>query len=116
MALGATLLALALDLVLLGLQGLVIKAFCKLCLATYAVNAVVAIALWPARQSKESPDALGRLALMAWAIALASVAGGVLAWNGALVARAANRAGALLGAPAASGTSRCAGRRRGASR
>ena len=74
-----------------------IKAFCKLCLATYAVNAVVAIALWPARQSKESPVALGRLALTAWAIAAAGIASGVLAWNGALGARAANRAGTLLG-------------------
>ena len=100
LALGATLLALVLDLVLLGLQGLVIKAFCKLCLATYAVNAVVAIALWPARQSKESPVAPGRLALTAWAIAAAGIASGVLAWNGALVARAANRAGTLLGPPA----------------
>jgi protein-disulfide isomerase/uncharacterized membrane protein len=100
LALGATLLALALDLVLLGLQGFVIKAFCRLCLATYAVNAVVAVALWPARRLKGGPAALGRLAFTAWAIAAAGIASGVFAWNGALVARAANRAGTLLGSPA----------------
>ncbi len=98
LALGATLAALALDLLLLGLQGFVIKAFCKLCLATYAVNAGVAIALWPARHPKDGPGALGRLAIMAWAIAATGIAGGVFSWNGALVARAANRAGTLLGA------------------
>jgi len=103
LVLGATLLALAVDIVLFGLQGFVIKAFCKLCLATYAVNAVVAVALWPARQSKATPSALGTLVLTGWAIAVASIAGGVLAWNGALVARAANRAGTLLGGPMASG-------------
>jgi len=102
LALGATLFALAVDVVLFGLQGFVIKAFCRLCLATYAVNAVLAVALWPARQSKQGLSALGRLALTGWAIAVASLAGGVLAWNGTLVARAANRAGTLLGAPAAS--------------
>ncbi len=99
LALGATLFALVVDVFLLGLQGFVIKAFCRLCLATYAVNGVVAVALWPARQSKQGPTELGRLALTAWAIAVASIAGGVLAWNGALLARAANRAGTLLGVP-----------------
>ena len=41
---------------LFGLQGFVIKAFCKLCLATYAVNAVLAVALWPAPAIEARPD------------------------------------------------------------
>jgi protein-disulfide isomerase/uncharacterized membrane protein len=99
LALGLTLSALAVDVVLLGLQVFVIKAVCKLCLATYAVNLAVAAALWPARRPTAA-GGLGRLAATAWGVTLAAIGLGVFAGNAALLARAQNRAGTLLGAPA----------------
>jgi uncharacterized membrane protein len=47
-AFGLVALALAADLALLGLQAFAIGAYCRLCLATYAVNAALLAALWPA--------------------------------------------------------------------
>ena len=43
--------ALVVDLGLLGLQAFSIKAFCKLCLATYALNTAGLAVLWPARRA-----------------------------------------------------------------
>ncbi len=97
-ALFLTLAALAADVVLFGLQAFVIKSFCKLCLATYGVNAAAAFALWPARQAPAG--ALGRMATVAWGLVLATLGLGVFASNAALEARAATRAGTLLGTPA----------------
>lgn len=98
-ALSLTLAALVADVVLFGLQAFVIKDYCKLCLATYAVNALAAAALWPARTAPAG--ALGRVAASAWAVVLAALGLGVFASNAALEARAATRAGTILGAPAA---------------
>lgn len=98
-ALFLTLAALAADVALFGVQAFVIKSFCKLCLATYAVNAAAAFALWPARQAPAG--VLGRVAAVAWALVLTALGAGVLASNAALEARAAARTGSLLGAPGA---------------
>src|SRR5262249_34796961 len=43
--------ALVVDLALLGVQAVSIRAFCKLCLATYALNAASLALLWPARRA-----------------------------------------------------------------
>ncbi len=83
-------LALLIDLGLLALQAFSIKAFCKLCLATYALN-VAALAVRPE----------GRLVIAAWAVATLAVAGGVIGSEAALTAREAHRAATLLGQPTA---------------
>jgi protein-disulfide isomerase/uncharacterized membrane protein len=102
-ALGLTLVALAADVVLFGLQAFVLKAFCKVCLATYAVNAGVAACLWPARSTAPGDGGFGRVATPSWAISLLAIAAGVFATNAALEARAAQRQSGLLGAPATNG-------------
>ncbi|HEU0107125.1 MAG TPA: vitamin K epoxide reductase family protein, partial [Vicinamibacteria bacterium] len=51
LAMIALALALAIDLGLLAVQAFAIKAFCKLCLATYALNAAGLAVLWPARRA-----------------------------------------------------------------
>ncbi len=43
--------ALGVDLLLLGVQAFVVRAFCTLCLLTYAVNAAALALLWPARRA-----------------------------------------------------------------
>lgn len=88
--------ALAIDVLLLGIQAVEIKAFCKLCIATYAVNGGILWAAWPARRSKASA---GRLLASAWALSTLASVGGVVGWNASLTERAARRAGAILGAP-----------------
>ncbi len=83
LALLAFVLALAADIVLLGIQVVAIKAFCRLCLLTYAFNALALILLIPA--------VLTTLAL----------AGGVYAAEKALDARERSRTASILGvAPA----------------
>jgi protein-disulfide isomerase/uncharacterized membrane protein len=100
LALWLTLAALAVDVALLGLQTFAIHAFCKVCLATYAVNAGVAAALWPARRAPAPAGGLGSVTAPAWAISVAAIVLGVFATNAALEARAAQRQGVLLGGPA----------------
>ena len=97
--------ALVLDLGLLGLQAFAIKAFCKLCLATYVLNAAALAVLWPARRAVGEVKATaarseGRLALGGWVATTLAVLGGVLAADAALAARAAQRATTILGRPA----------------
>jgi protein-disulfide isomerase/uncharacterized membrane protein len=97
--------ALVFDLGLLGLQAFSIKAFCKLCLATYALNAAGLAVLWPARRAvgevrTTAGRTEGRLALGGWAVTTLAVAGGVLAADAALAARAAQRGATMLGLPA----------------
>ena len=97
--------ALVVDLGLLGLQAFSIKAFCKLCLATYVLNAAGLAVLWPARRAlgdlrTTAGRTEGRLALGGWAVTTLAVAGGVLAADAALAARAAQRAATMLGLPA----------------
>jgi protein-disulfide isomerase/uncharacterized membrane protein len=106
---GAFALALGADVLLLGLQAFVIKAFCKLCLATYALNAVGLAVLWPARRAagavgQTAGRTEGRLALAGWALVTLALGGGVLAADIALGARAAQRARNLLGGPAPAST------------
>jgi protein-disulfide isomerase/uncharacterized membrane protein len=105
-ALGLGLLGLALfvDLVLLGVQALAIGAWCRLCLATYALNAIGFALLWPERRAGPAATALpgfpaGRLALGAWA--LASIGGSLVAasLSVAFAAEGERRQATLLGAP-----------------
>ncbi len=98
-------LALLVDLLLLGLQAFSIHAFCKLCLVTYALNALALALLWPARRAAgaiapavRGPE--GRLALAGWVLGSLGFAGAVLGAESALVQREATRATNVLGAPA----------------
>ncbi|HEY7514899.1 MAG TPA: vitamin K epoxide reductase family protein, partial [Vicinamibacteria bacterium] len=100
-ALAALAVALVVDLVLLGLQAFAIKAFCTLCLVTYALNAACFVLLWPARRSAGavSPAARstsGRLAIAGWALGSLVTVGGVLAAENALSQREKARIGTLL--------------------
>jgi len=99
----AVLFGLAVDAVLFGLQAFSIGAYCKLCLATYAVNAVMLALLWPWRAA--SPAALassaGRLVFSGWLLASLALVAGVWAGDGWLRSRATRRAAVLLGDPAA---------------
>jgi protein-disulfide isomerase/uncharacterized membrane protein len=97
--------AILVDLVLLGLQAFAIRAFCTLCLVTYALNAAGLVLLWPARRSAAAVapaarQASGRLALAGWALGSFAVAASVLAAESALAQREKARVRALLGAPA----------------
>lgn len=99
-------LALLIDLGLLALQAFSIKAFCKLCLATYALNAAGLAVLWPARRATgelgtAARRAEGRLVIAAWVVATLAVTGGVLGAEAALATREAQRAATLLGQPTA---------------
>jgi protein-disulfide isomerase/uncharacterized membrane protein len=104
LALGALALALAVDVVLLGIQAFAIRAFCKLCLATYVVNAASLLLLLPlrreARTVKESlRGGEARLALAGWAAATLAVGAAVASAEGLLAAREAQRIATLLGSP-----------------
>jgi len=95
-------LALAADAVLLGLQALSIGAFCKLCIATYGLNAAALYALWPSRQAGLlSASPTGRLLGYGWGVSTLVAVMFALAWNSGLRERAERRAGAILGAPVA---------------
>jgi len=98
-------LALVIDLFLLGLQALAIGDYCGLCLLTYVLNAAALLALWPARKAvgglpAAARGAEGRLALGGWVLTTLAAAGGVLAADTALEARAARRVETMLGQPA----------------
>jgi protein-disulfide isomerase/uncharacterized membrane protein len=89
LALAALLLALAADVVLLGLQAFAIGAYCRLCIATYAVNAAAVAALWPTR-SRIGAVLSGegtRRSLAVWAAGTAVVALAVVAFDQALGSR-----------------------------
>jgi len=98
-------LALAIDAVLLGIQAFAIKAFCKLCFATYAVNFAALLVLLPAvraaRGQLGSAFREGRHVLAGWTFGTCAVAAAVLAAHLALTYRAERRATQILGAPAA---------------
>jgi serine/threonine-protein kinase len=95
--------ALAADVLLLGVQAFSIGAFCKLCLATYAVNAALLALLWPQRRA--GAEALGRgdgrLLALGWLLASLACVSSVWAADGWLRTRAAHRAASVLGAPTA---------------
>jgi protein-disulfide isomerase/uncharacterized membrane protein len=99
-------LALAADVALFGIQLVAIRAFCKLCLLTYAVNGLALVLALPARrdgrvvgESLLRPD--GRLAFAGWAIATVALGAGVVAAESALDHRERDRVAGLLGGPAA---------------
>ncbi len=99
-------LGLLVDLGLLGVQALAIRAYCALCILTYALSAGALLALLPARAGALALRAAlarsdGRLALGGWALATLATAGGVLASEATLAGRAAARQTHLLGAPIA---------------
>lgn len=102
LALGALLLSLAVDLVLLGLQAGKLHAYCSLCLLTYAMGAAAAVALWPARSAPVGQPLAkgeGRLVLAgSLIVALASIVA-VATYQVALAARPSSPA-AMFGAGA----------------
>ena len=101
-----------LDVVLFGLQLVVIKAFCKFCVATYFVNLLLLAALWPYRQFSQALNFLftpgARPALASWVVACLAIGVAAVAGNTALTEKKALAAGSILGipfAPAPSNTS-----------
>jgi protein-disulfide isomerase/uncharacterized membrane protein len=104
-AFGALILALAVDLVLLGVQLFAIRAFCRLCLLTYALNALGAVLVRPihrrllvVREGLGVPA--GRAALGGWAVATVAILAAVLAGSLALRYRERLHSAAILGVPA----------------
>lgn len=91
--------ALAVDVLLLGIQAFAIGAYCRLCLVTYAVNIAAFAALLPARPKLAEIWAPGeaRRALAVWATGAVVVAVAVGAVDRALASAAAPEA-TLLGA------------------
>jgi protein-disulfide isomerase/uncharacterized membrane protein len=104
-ALAAFGLALAIDLLLLGVQAFSIKAYCRLCLATYAVNVLAVALLWPARRAaaafrSAARSAETRMAVVSWAVATLAFVSAVWAFDHDLAGREQARSAHLLGAPA----------------
>jgi protein-disulfide isomerase/uncharacterized membrane protein len=104
-ALLALLLALAVDLVLLGIQAFALRAFCRLCLLTYVLNAAGFVALLRARRDgrvlgEAARTADGRVVLAGWALGSLALAAAVLGSDRALAHRESGRAASILGAPA----------------
>ena len=105
-ALGLLALALLVAVVLLGIQVFAIRALCKLCILTYAVNALAFVVLLPTRRGSSAlrggvryPE--GRVALLGWALGSVAVLAAVVASDKALAARRSGGAASVLGAPAA---------------
>jgi protein-disulfide isomerase/uncharacterized membrane protein len=101
--------ALAIDVLLLGVQAFSIKAFCKLCIATYVLNAAALFALWGSRRelgalSPLAAEGEGRVLVMGWVAGSLAVALAAIGLNAALGARAQVRTGGLLGAAPAGDT------------
>ena len=107
LALLAFVLALAADIVLLGVQVVAIRAFCRLCLLTYALNALALVLLLPARRDgavvgEAVTKRDGRLVFAGWVLTTLALAVGVYAAEKALDVRQQTRTASLLGlAPAA---------------
>ena len=106
LAFGSLLLALAVDLVLLGVQLFAIRALCRLCLLTYAVNALALVLVRPiqrrlvvVREGLGLPA--GRAAFGGWAVATVAILAAVLAGSLALRYRERLHSTAILGLPAA---------------
>jgi len=98
--------ALAVDLVLLGVQLFAIRAFCRLCLLTYAINALAVVLVRPThrrllvmREGLVVPA--GRAAFGGWAVASVAILAAVLAGSLALRYRERLHATAILGLPTA---------------
>ncbi len=102
-ALALVVIALVLDVGLLALQAVAIKAFCKLCLLTYVLNAAVIFVLLPARRALRARSAACRRRSKAasswpdgWPGSLA-VAAAVAGAQSTLTLRASARGRALIG-------------------
>jgi protein-disulfide isomerase/uncharacterized membrane protein len=98
--------ALAVDVALFGIQLVAIRAFCKVCLLTYAIGALGLVIALPARRDGRvvgeallRPD--GRLAFTGWAVATVLLAAGVVAGEKALDLRERERNRSVLGSPSA---------------
>ena len=96
-ALALLFLSMAAAVVLLGVQLILIKAFCKLCLLTYAVNALALMILLPTRRHGAALGAgirynEGRVAIAGWGLGTLALVAAVLAFNMALASRVAVRA------------------------
>ena len=98
-------LALAADVVLLGIQAVAIGVYCWMCAITYGLNALALVLALPARRDGRvvgeallRPD--GRLALTGWVIGTVLLGSGVVAAESALDHRERDRIAGLLGAPA----------------
>jgi protein-disulfide isomerase/uncharacterized membrane protein len=99
--------ALAVDLLLLGVQAFSIKAFCKLCIVTYVLNAAALFVLWDSRRALAAgtppltAEGEGRVLATGWIAGTLAVAIAAIGLNAALGARAQVRTGGMLGtAPA----------------
>jgi protein-disulfide isomerase/uncharacterized membrane protein len=96
-------LGLGLDLALLGLQIFVIKAFCGFCIATYFVNLLSLVALWPFRQIGRGLDFLlsprARRDLVAWIVTALCLGSAAVAGDSALRGRKSLAADSILGVP-----------------
>jgi len=104
LALLAFVVALAADVVLLGVQVVAIHAFCRLCLLTYALNALALAFLLPARRDGAVVGEAvtrrdGRLVFAGWLSASLALAAAVYASERALDSREKGRAAAILGTP-----------------
>jgi protein-disulfide isomerase/uncharacterized membrane protein len=102
-------LGLTVDLFLFSVQAFRIHAYCKLCLATYVLNAVSLALLW--RHRRGLPAALRgvrtprvRLAATGWTLVIVTAALGAAALETALDAREAYRAATILGSPLGPGS------------
>jgi serine/threonine-protein kinase len=107
-ALGLLLLALVADLYLLGVQAFAIKAFCRLCLLTYALNALAFFLLLPARTQAHAfrtslGAAPGRTAVAGALVAALALTAAAWAASKALRYRERAHAGAILGIPSSAG-------------
>ena len=94
--------ALAVDVVLFGIQAFAIGAYCRLCLATYALNLAAVVTLLPVRSRIGAVLAQGeaRRALSIWVVGSVVVAVAVGAVDQALASAAARPETDLLGASA----------------
>lgn len=96
--------SLAVDLALLGVQAFAVKAFCVLCVVTYALNGAILFLLLPARRALRGAggavrEAPGRLALVGWLVGSLALGAAVGAAHAAFASRAAARAATMLGTP-----------------
>jgi protein-disulfide isomerase/uncharacterized membrane protein len=101
-ALFALLLSLAADVVLLGIQALALRAFCRLCLLTYGFSAVAAVLLFGVRRDRAVvSDALrlpdGRVLATGSLVGALAMAVGVVSADRALAYRGQARSTPLLG-------------------
>jgi protein-disulfide isomerase/uncharacterized membrane protein len=105
-AAGAFAVALAIDVALLGLQAFAIRAYCTLCITTYAVNVGALAVLFPALRSAEGRVARllrgeARPTVGGWLLASGAALAAIAATHLALTYRAERRAAHLLGEPTA---------------